>query len=262
MELRTIKEELGASIEFDLEDIGYNNKIQEIGSLCEDISENYRSLAICRLLLEADTDGFYHDLLRSAQLRLYYLTRCHHEKYLKNPRIIASESDSFFDALAVKDFDLAKRIAELSSNSWWPDDEYEEDFYYSHLVHKFIMSYPDWPDDIRVILENFENSLQGDKSARLDLCKGLVSIDQAAFDEAFYDLIDERKLQIEREREMALADEISFQVGQHVFIEGLALLRIAERIGLVVQQEYLYCPSLCSIPMKKSFPFDGYPRRN
>ena len=41
---------------------------------------------------------------------------------------------------------------------------------------------------------------------------------------------------------------------RQVFVEGLAILRLAERRGLTTQAEYQYCPSLARVPMRTPFP--------
>ena len=41
---------------------------------------------------------------------------------------------------------------------------------------------------------------------------------------------------------------------RQVYVEGLAMLRIADRLGLKTQGEYLYCPSLARVSMQKPFP--------
>ena len=41
---------------------------------------------------------------------------------------------------------------------------------------------------------------------------------------------------------------------RQVYIDGLALLRIAERLSFTVQAEYLYMPSLARVPMQRPFP--------
>jgi hypothetical protein len=43
---------------------------------------------------------------------------------------------------------------------------------------------------------------------------------------------------------------------RQVFVDGLALLQIAERLGFSLQPEYLYLPSLARVPMQKPFPGD------
>ncbi|MFH0926007.1 MAG: Imm49 family immunity protein [bacterium] len=261
MDLSIIKSELSTSIQFDLDDITYDNALNEIGSLCEGIYHQYRSLAICKILMDGDTDGFYHDLIRSAHIRLYYLSRCHNENYLTNPRIVASRSEPFFDALAADQLEIAAKIGLLSAQEWWPEDEYEDDFYYAHFIHRYITFDPGIKNELEAILTRFEKSLQGDASARLEVCKGFITRDQQAFDAAFYQLLDERTSQIELDQDTALGEEMTFQTERHIFIEGLAILKIAEKVGFTMQQEYLYCPAIARLPMKTPFPDDGYPHK-
>jgi hypothetical protein len=260
MDLNVIRDELTVTIAFDLDELPYNNALNEIGSMCELISHGYRSLAICKLLLDGDTDAWYHDLIRSARTRLYYLTRCHNENYLTNPRIMASRNEPFFDALAAGQVELAAEIAVLSAQDWWQEDEYEDDFCYAHFLHRYITFVSGMEYELSAILQQFETSLQGDASARLEVCKGLFTRDQQAFEDAFDQLINERTSQIELEELTALGEEMTFQTERRVFIEGLAILRIAANVGLTTIREYLYCPFLARLPMKRPFSDDGYPR--
>lgn len=262
MELNVIREELIISNRFDLDAIVHDNTLNEIGDLCEQISHQYRSLAICKLLIDGDTDGFYHDLIRSAKTRIYYLSRCHNENYLiANSYMVGSRSEPFFDALVANQFGLAAEIASLALKEWSPDDEYEDDFYYTHFLHRYILFDPEMENDLKVIFENFEKSLKGTANARLKVCEVLLTKDQQAFDVSFDKLLNERKVQIEQEQLTALGEEMTFQTERHIFIEGLALLRIAENAGLPTQKEYLYCPSLARLPIKMPFPDNGYPKR-
>ena len=51
-----------------------------------------------------------------------------------------------------------------------------------------------------------------------------------------------------------------------IWFEGLALLRLAERAGLKVEEPLLYCPPLARVPMKTEYdgdwalPFGAGPR--
>ena len=50
-----------------------------------------------------------------------------------------------------------------------------------------------------------------------------------------------------------IEDRVSIAFRQ-VYVDGLALLRIAERLKLPLQSEYLYMPSLARVPMQQPFP--------
>jgi len=260
MELSVIRENSILCIEFELNEIAEDNSLSSIGSGCERITGNYRSLAICRLLMDGDTYGFYHDLIRSAHTRRYYVSRCHNEKNVQNRRLMASLSEPFFDALASNQWSLAVDIALLSSQIWWEEEEYEDDFCYAHFFHQYISFSSNSLAGLPATLDQFENSLEGAASTRLNLCKSFLARDQRSFDEAFEELLDERTSQIETEKSSALGEEIAFQTEQYIFVEGLAILRMAERVGLATQRDYVFCPGIARLPMKKAFPDDGYPK--
>lgn len=235
------------------------NTVDIIGDLCEEISEKYRALAICRLLADADTDGFYHDLLRSAKIREYYLLRSRAENYL-DFHMASSRSQPFFDAIAVNTFELARNIMGLSSQDWLADDEYEDDFCYVQFLHKYISFDEGLQHELNEILQRFETSLQGATSARLEICKAFLMKNQGHFDNAFNSLIEERSSEIKNEKERFVMEDINIIVNRHVFVEGLALLNISEKAGLQTQNEYLFCPRIARLPMIRPFPNDGYVR--
>lgn len=260
MNLIEERDALVVDIEFCVKAIANpRNTIDRIGDVCEQIAEKYRVLAICRLLADADTDGFYHDLLRSAKTREYYLSRCRAENYA-DFHVVSSRSEPFFDAIAANDFSLARNIAGLSPQEWWSEDEYEDDFWYIYFL-KYISFDPTIQDELDEILQRFEISLEGASSARFDVCKALLVPDQEAFDDAFNNLVLDRNSEIEREKELFFMEEMNILMNRHVFVEGLAVLRVAEKAGLQTQGEYLYCPALARLPMKRPFPDDGYPNQ-
>ncbi|MCI0400217.1 MAG: hypothetical protein L0Z68_02780, partial [Gammaproteobacteria bacterium] len=189
MELSVVRENAILSIEFELGEIAEDNTLSSIGSGCQRMTGEYRSLAICRLLMDADSDAFYHDLIRSAHTRLYYLSRCHSEKKVQNRRLMASVSEPFFDALASTQWKLASDIALLSSQIWWLEEEYEDDFCYAHFLHGYIAFSANSRAGLSAVLNQFENALQGAPSARLNLCKSFLAGDQRGFDEAFEQLV-------------------------------------------------------------------------
>ncbi len=41
---------------------------------------------------------------------------------------------------------------------------------------------------------------------------------------------------------------------RQIYIEGLAILRIADKLGFVTQSEYRFCPSIARVAMVKPFP--------
>lgn len=254
-----IKEELAVSIEFDLEDVGPERSVLEVGNLCEQIAYSYRSLAICNLLWDGDTDEYYHNLIRSAQIKLNYLHRCHNENFVDNPRLIASSNESFFDAVAAGQFDLAKKIGDLCAAEWDSDYEYADDYYYSSFLFQFVNFDDSVRNKLNQIIRGLSEALDGEDSSRFDICKAFLDGDQDCFDDAFNRFLDERVAQIEKDEKTGIGEEMTFQIERHVSIEGLGILRIAKKMGFVFENEYLFCPSIALVPMERNFLDDRYP---
>jgi hypothetical protein len=104
------------------------------------------------------------------------------------------------------------------------------------------------------ILQRYQGWLGALSSPRLDTARTLASRDRAGFDEAFDWLLDARAAEIEANRERGQLETPEVEAERRVFVEGLAVLRLAEMRGLATQREYRYCPSLARVPMQAPFP--------
>lgn len=258
-DITEIYEEIVLYINFLIESVENNNSIAYIGNKCNEISKCYRSLAICELLIAAETDEFFHHLIRSAQTRKYYLTRCHNENYLTDPAIIASFNAPFLDAIVANQFKLAESISKLSPTKWMNAYEYEDDFLYAYFLHKIIEFKEDSFVELQQIINQFDLLLEGSESTRLEICKAFLSKNQNIFDTAFNILINEHENQISEEKDTVLGEDLTFQPNCHVFVEGLALLKIAEKVGLKTKLEYKYCPSIARRTSYKPFVPSSFP---
>ena len=132
------------------------------------------------------------------------------------------------------------------------DHEYEDDYCYAQILHRFVRE--ESPEkEISAILDQFNTFQEGEPNARLDVCKALLSRDQMAFDEAFEGLLSEFEAKVAADKERGQLEEPQVIAQRHIFVEGLAILRLAERRGLKTESEYRYCPSLARVPMKTPF---------
>jgi hypothetical protein len=227
------------------------------GRFYEDLAAGLRAMAISYLLLHADSDGFHIELIISGHARRHYLARCAREGYSDFHRA-SSRAESFFDAVAAHDWDLARDIAALSPPEWLEGAEYEDDSCYARFLYRYLSSEV-IPAELEALLVRFEVALEGASSARLDLCKALLGRTQKAFDAAFDELIMERQAEIEEERSGIAGEDVAAALRTHVFIEGLAILAIAERAGLQTGRDYPLCPALARLPMTEPRPADTFP---
>jgi len=254
MSLLDDKEPLSCEIAFWM--VGYLDPqypIGQLGKLSEELSKKLRTLAIICLLGDSDTDLFYHNLIRGANVRELFLLRSREENYLTDFHLAASRTTAIFNALAANEVDLAGRIATLSTDSWMAEDEYEDDFCYAQLIHYIIRNGTDAPR-LDGILSRFEQVLQGSESPRLDICKALSSTDQEAFNDAFQGLLEDRTRTIADQEARGQIHDAGYATERHIFVEGLAILNLANKKGLTTQREYPYCPALARLPMTRPFP--------
>jgi hypothetical protein len=227
--------------------------VRQLGEISEQVTAKTRAAAIIVLLTKGDTDAFYHNLMRSARARAAYLRRLRDEGIDGDHHQGSGRFEPFLDAVAAADFRTAREIAALSPRQWLQGHEYEDDFCFAQILHELITV----PTDTARLAEfftRFERVLDGQPEARLDVTRALAARDQAEFDQAFERLIAQRTRQIEHDQARQRIEEPVMIAERSIFIEGLALLQIATRLGLVTQDDYAYCPSIARVPMQQAFP--------
>ena len=216
------------------------------GGLCNKISKYYRSIAICSLLLYSDTQMFGQCLISSALTRKYYLKSCSTESRISGSGQRVSFVDPFFDAVAANEYNLALQIQFLSKYTWLKDYEYEDDYSYAMFMHNIISFEKADQKKLYAFIKKFEAAIEGNEDSRLNICKSLYQKNQAQFDDAFLQLLNNHEefynYHARPERLSALSLEHHFEPNRWIFIEGLAILRIAERLGLSTEDEYKFCP--------------------
>jgi hypothetical protein len=248
-------------IDFVIEFVERDPSIQSLGKRCHEISRHYRALGACALLAEADIDAFFHNLIRSAQTRQYFLDRCRQENYSSDFYMAASFNGPFFDAVAANQFRLAEEIARLSPQEWRERDEYEDDFAYTHFLHGLVMNQSEGLVLGPAILERLEKALEGAPSPRLAACQAILARDTEGFESAFADLLAAREAEIAAARSTSEAEEVVFEPEAGVFVEGLALLKLAGRLGLSPAPEHPMCPSIARRTDYHPFVPAGFPNR-
>lgn len=262
MLLEDIFDESVVYTNFLIDNVIERQSIEGIGKLCNDISMHYRVLGICELLIDGDTDEFFHSLIQSALTRKYYLKRCADENYLKDPARRTSFIDPFLDAVAANQFNLANEIGSLSPDQWWEGYEYEDDFAYASFLNKFVAFNNNINNKLMIAITQFENALEGGKAVRLDLCKALFNKDQNNFEKIFTELIYDHERYMGEKAVTSFSYDYTFEPNKRMFIEGLAILRIVERLGFKTKAEYKYCPRIARISDYKTFIPNSFPNLN
>ncbi len=223
-------------------------ELGEAGPLYEEFVENMRAHAILYLLVDAKPEKFFQDLIVSAFAWRHYLRRCA-ENHYRDYCSALSRFDAFFDALAGDHISLAVELVELGPRDWMQGDEYEEDFCWVRFLGVFAAQGNAAGPELDQLLARAETSLQGLSSGRLEVCRALRAGDSDAFATAFAELA----LGWEKESEavaLRAEEEAVIAAGTQVFVEGLAVLRLAQRIGISVEQPFRGCPPLAQRPRR------------
>jgi hypothetical protein len=152
-----------------------------------------------------------------------------------------SRTEALLDALVAGDLKLARSIAELSPSGWTRDWEYEDDFCFYAFLHQLLLQPPS--ADFEQILARFAAALEGGLSTRLDVLTALFTKDASEFETALLALLEEEQTRVDDQRSSVVDSKFLFWPRSFVSIEGLALLRTAELVGLSVVGDFVLCPS-------------------
>jgi hypothetical protein len=226
--------------------------VDQLGQVCVSTCDKLRTLAIIALVAKGDHRAFTHNLVRSGRCRLRYLQRVqagaqpdHHDA--------SARIAPFFDAVAAADFALARQIAALSPVQWRQGHEYEDDFCHAQIAHAVLAPVADVAR-IDSLFARWEKVLDGQADARVPVLRALAHGDKDGFDPAFEALVQERDDAIAAERDRARIEEFDVIAARQLFVDGLALLRMATQLGLSTQDEYRGCPSLARQVTREPLP--------
>jgi len=216
-------------------------------------SWSWRILGLCKLLAEADVQAFADYLARAAQARLEFLGKVREGLPCNPEYVCASKNLSFTGALAAGDLKTAREIALLSPTSHFPAVEYEDDFLYFHLLHRLSIA----PNDTAghaAILARWLEVREGDESGALVACRGIVARTPQDFTAGFASFIAKRQEGLAQYRESPSFNEKLFAAEGQIYVEALALLRLAELRGLPTEPEYPLVPAIARVPVMENPP--------
>lgn len=252
--LPKLYDELLDEAEDGLATAAYGPDADEAGHLYEGLVDAFEGLAIGKMLLEYDAELFRDRLVYAASARRQFYQVCLRDEATPLHRA-RSRTDALFCAITARADAYVRDLVRLSPPGWVPDGEYEDDYCYHAIVSSEVD--PDAADlpDIETLLGRFETALEGASSARIDVCRALAADDPAAFREAFADLLVERATWA-NELSVSRSDQPAFLMSRHVFVEGLALLVIAEGRGWPMPDRYAYCPEPARLGPPTAAPDD------
>ncbi|MDA8137273.1 MAG: hypothetical protein M0036_01365 [Desulfobacteraceae bacterium] len=208
----------------------------------------FRQRGVCHLLWTGNRNHFFANMVQSAGAFLHFLKFCHEEQK------VLSHCKPFYDALAAGCWEAAVQIARHSRMTWAEGYEYKEDFFFV----QFLMAYfflDAGEENSRKILEDFDAARAGAEEERFAICNALIDGDRPLFEETLGLLLEQRAEKIEGMIQRGALPEEIWAWMRYFSSEGLALVRLAERNGLAVNDTFLHIPD--SVRKAPAIVFNG-----
>lgn len=213
------------------------------GEMFQELCFAFQGRAIFFLLGEMNLTHYRWNLERSVQARRFYLRKLREQGGDDSVFTALSRTESLFAAIATDDLTSAQELRTLSSQSWMPDGEYEEDYCYYALVNAVAAGEND------SAVQHFRQMatvLDGLQDARLAVCETFLENRQADFWLAFDEFVDElHERAVIAHDDGRLVGEPWLAAFQHVSIEAIGWLKLADAKGFQPPEpEYRMCPSV------------------
>ncbi|HYO67840.1 MAG TPA: Imm49 family immunity protein [Archangium sp.] len=214
---------------------------QVTGDTLASIAMAYRILALCALLRKADSEQFARLLCKSGQVRLHLLERTVVGLEVP-PAVMAVSNDVGFSAsLAAGDLPTAQKIAARSSNTYVKGWEDEEDFLFFHFLQQMLRA-PAEADPLLRIMGRWNGIVDGEPTPYRSICQALLDRDASRFSTSFEEMLETRKDSLRRYRKQFDFDRELHATEGKVYLNGLALIRLAESRGIATRERYEMIP--------------------
>ena len=217
-----------------------------------DLARMYRRLGCAELLGESDADSFFLCLFRAADLYLQLLEQPGARRVPDPYSLARGRAEPLLDALALGDVELAVRIDARSEKAFHEGMEYEEDFWFFTLLPKLAVAGTQ-PQELHGGLEQMKQALRGIAYPRYDVLRALAGGDSKGFERALKALTAAWEAEMKRESGSGQGNPYALSTEARVFVEGVALVRVARARGLRTGSKYRLIPPAALAPPRKSF---------
>ena len=211
-------------------------------------------IAVATLLVDGNPQGFFLNLCRMAEngRRMQGLLG---SRGLAPPP--ARRNTPLLGALAAGHFALAEAVAASSATQWQQGAEYEAEFLWARALQLLARTPPAPSVALERVLVPLEQVGKEPYASRVSLARALAAADRAGFAEAFAAACLDHGISIEKRARSVSTPVTSFAPHRFIWLEGLALLRLAERAGIAPEDtDFRYCPPLARVPMTVTYSGD------
>lgn len=218
-----------------------------LGDIALEVGRKFRALGIMGLLATGDNAHLHDNLRLSGEYRNRYLQRVVSARQYDAHHYVCGRVNPVFDLVAAGENAVLASMKTLSPPDFFPQREYLPDHCYANILSAFSLSGSGVSSaegsSIPLYIEQYEQWLDGETDPRFECCRALAESDEPAFLDAFHLLLAQRVEHIEERRSMDLEDVI-IAAERFIFVEGLALLRLARLQSFDVDQDFALCPRI------------------
>jgi hypothetical protein len=214
------------------------------------------TLAVATLLVDGNPQGFFLNLCRAAENGRRFLDLLRARKLAPPP---ASWNLPLLAALAAGSFAQADAIATASTTTWQHNEvrEYEDELLWAVILQQLARQKPPPASQVEPLFARLEKVNKKEYGSRCALARALLAQDASGFAKAFEAARLGYEIQIEKEAKAFGTPVTSFAPHRFLWLEGLALLRLAERAGIPLEgADPKYCPPLARVPMTAKYADD------
>ncbi|WP_224363360.1 Imm49 family immunity protein [Hyalangium versicolor] len=222
----------------------------------QDIVHCLHLIGVATLLVDGNPQGFFLNLCRAAENGRRLLALLHSRQLTPPP---ASWNMPLLAALAAGNFPQADAIVSVSTTTWQHVEvrEYEDEFLWAVILQSLARAKPAPASTLEPLIARLEKVSKKEYGSRCALARAMLAQDADAFAQAFSATRLDYEIQTEKAAKEFGTPVTPFAPHRFLWLEGLALLRLAERAGLVLEDaDYRYCPPLARVPMTARYADD------
>ncbi|HYO54400.1 hypothetical protein [Archangium sp.] len=217
--------------------------VRDVKAVCQHL----HTLGVASLLVDGYPKDFFLNLGRAGESWRRLLAHLRARGEAPPP---VTHLEPLLGAVAAGHWDMARRIVQDSATQRQVEaDEYEDDVDWAILLQQLIAPREDAPGRTNELLVRLARSGANTYAERLEVAQALLQRDARAFFDAFEATRLAHEGQTEKLANSFTTPVDRFAPYRYVWFEGLALLRLGERVGLSSGDRFLYCPPLARVRM-------------
>lgn len=220
------------------------------GALYASISTLYRTIALCRLLRDADVAEFTRWLAESARPRLEYLQMRPAAAGPDERRYLCVSKDAAVEnALAAGDLRSAAEVAALTPTDYQPDFEYRDDYLFALAEVELVLGRDLESDQpVEKLIAALEKECTDARAPTVLVLRGVISRSAETFEDGLRSLLARREARLSETRKRTNAPHELLLTEGAVSVKALALLRLAEMRGLDIAGHFPMVPEIARVP--------------